>query len=40
MREVTEPDFNLALDAPRYDGTEDPVTRLLYIESYKGAPLV
>jgi hypothetical protein len=40
MREVTEPDFNLALDLPRYDGSEDPVKRLLYIESYKGAPLM
>jgi len=40
MREVQEPDFDLALDAPRYDGTEDPITRLLYIKSYKGAPLM
>jgi len=38
MKETLEPDYDLS--QPFYDGTEDPVKRLLYINRYKGAALI
>lgn len=38
MRRAIEESWNLA--SPYYEGKEDPVTRLMYITTYNGAPLV